>query len=331
MNKILKNFSKKVNPPAPKIEKKHKSDKGESDNKYVVYFYCSLDSAYHILKSGKMFASDLVYMNDKEELTFGIDVMMEALQTIMEDKSNVYDSSLKKWLKNEFLNKQNEERFKKELESDHLYIACFSHERDSLNQWRAYGDNGFGVCIKFDFNITLHDSLSDDFYMKDVIYIDKSRIEKRKGIRLDRRKKYWIDELKYFENVFKGIIQAYNSTNNFSIPDELRRHLRYYKNNSFREERELRQICLNENNKYSPKTRVDKKKGYLIPYIELTLGNVKKETSIIEIITGPAVNPQKAKRSIEELFKEIKADPDPKKAFDYSHVVISHSTIPYLP
>ena len=115
-NKKVHAFNKIINKPIAPKQKKSKPNRKKDNDTQKVYFYCSIESAYHILKNGKMFASDLVYMNDKEELTFGIDVMMEALQTIMEDKSSVYDRSLKKWLKNEFLNKQNEERFKKELE-----------------------------------------------------------------------------------------------------------------------------------------------------------------------------------------------------------------------
>lgn len=325
--KKISYFSRRIKSSGFK-EKKKEDSKDSDKDKNIVYYYCSLESAYHILKSGKIFASDLLYMNDKEELNFGIEVMMEALRTIAEDKSSNYDKKLKKWLEKEFLNSPNEEKFKKELEKDHVYIACFTHKSDDLNQWRAYGDNGYGVCIKFDFNVCLNDKLSDDFWMQDVVYIDKNKIIKNKnGIREQKKKKDWQRELKHFESVFKEIKDNYEKTGIFDISDELRRNLRFFKNSSFIEEKEFRQLHLDRNNKYMPKIRMSK--GYLIPYIELELGNEKKETSVKEITIGPAVNYYKAKRSFEEFFKVLKADPACK--YDYSHVKILESPIPYLP
>ena len=275
-----------------------------------------------------MFASDLRYMNDKEELTFGIDVMMEALRTIVEDKSSTYDSDLKKWLKEEFLNDPNEEKFKQELAEDKIYIACFSKHSDDLSQWRAYGDNGKGVCIKFDFNVTLDDKLSDDFYMQPVKYLDKDKIKKDpRGNREDRRKKYWTEELKYFEDTFKSIKENYQKTGDFVITDKLRRYLRYYKNSAFEKEEEFRLLYLDNNGKYETKIRVSK--GYLTPYVELELGNEKKETSVVEITIGPAVDFNKAKKSFESFFEVLKKDPGCK--YDYSNVKIVKSPIPYLP
>ena len=326
--KKLRSFKRRFRNPV--VPKQRDEEKNEDDNKdeNIVYFYCSLESAYNILKSGKIFASDLLYMNDKEELNFGIEVMMEALRTIAEDKSANYDKDLKKFLNRDFLNSPNEEKFKRELEKDHVYIACFTHKKDDLNQWRAYGDNGKGVCIKFDFNITVGDQLSEGFWMQKVDYIDMGQIRKNKsGIRESKKTRDWQKKLRYFESVFKVIKKNYEKTGVFDIPDEVRRNLRFYKNNSFKEEQEFRLLYLDRNNKYTPKIRVAK--GYLIPYVELELGNVNHETAVKGITIGPAVNYNKAKRSFEEFFKVLKSDPNCK--YDYSKVTIVESPIPYLP
>lgn len=62
-----------------------------------VYFYCSLESAFNIIKSGVIYSSDLSYMNDADELTFGIDILIAALKEIVSKEDTADD--LKSWLK----------------------------------------------------------------------------------------------------------------------------------------------------------------------------------------------------------------------------------------
>ena len=61
-NKIRSFFAKTQKSPALKKRKKPSEKVNSSNTIESVFFYCSMESAYHILKSGKVFASDIRYM-----------------------------------------------------------------------------------------------------------------------------------------------------------------------------------------------------------------------------------------------------------------------------
>lgn len=310
-----------------------------TENNNKVYFYCSLESAFNIIKSSVIFSSDLSYMNDADELTFGIDILIAALQEIASKQKT--DDELKGWI-NSFINNQDYRReLREHLKKDPIYISCFTRKHDDLNQWRAYGDNGYGVCLHFDFNMLLGDSGSDDFYMDDVIYLhDGSKVSE--NIKLDK----WIDELETIEEMFKRFYDSLEAnTSDFSailqsntIPYYIKRRIRFYKNITFKEEEEFRQVCLNENEKYQKKIRV--RKEYLVPYIELPLrksiskrikGRLTEEwgdSSLVGITIGPAVKDfNKAERSFKLFFEEF----DKENKTKYSQIPLLRSEIPYLP
>ena len=273
-----------------------KPQKGKND---IAAHYCSLESAFHIIKSGKMFASDLSYMNDETELTFGIDIMITALKQIVKEKK--LDPAFKKELK-KFIN--NSSKLKKNLEDSPVYISCLSRKEDDLNQWRAYGDNGYGVSIVFDFDITRNDTLSDGFIMDDIEYL---------GEKYDSNKKKVWDKLK--NTIRNEFLKSFNNKSNSNTLDEisyllgflttdLLTNLRFYKNEFFHEEEEYRLVCLNQDQQYKRRTRV--RDNYLIPYIDLNVCNIKGQSSIVEIIIGPSIKDfDKAKKSFERFINDL--------------------------
>ena len=255
-----------------------------------------------------MYASDLTYMNDASELTFGIDVLMTALKVIAKKKS--LNKGFKKWLQ-QIIN--NDSQIRNGLEQAPVYISCFCREEDTLNQWRSYGDNGKGVCIVFDFDKTLGKlgrDLSDGFMMQNVKYLSRTY-----------NKTTWKAVIKEIEKEFEII---YNNSKNADIEQifqyltpSLRRNIRYYKNEKFHEEKEFRQVCLNIENDdffgrdsnrnyklFEVKTRAGK--DYIIPYIDLNISNIYGESAITKIIIGPSVKDfDKTKRSFERFITEL--------------------------
>ena len=266
----------------------------KTEDPYIAAHYCSLQSAKHILSSGKIFSSDLSYMNDKDEFTFGIDIMLTALEKLANKKdiNNGLRSKFKELL-------QKSSKLKKDLVEKPVFISCFSTKQDDLNQWRAYGDNGFGVSIVFDFNKSLNElgkNKSDGFIMKRVKYLTKE---------YKPNNKQWIELIQMVKDQFEYAFNAVDAKKPLDyLTSDLKTNIRFYKNEKFSEESEFRQVCLNEDNKYQVKTRVGKE--YLIPFIDLDVDNKFDESSIIGIIIGPSVKDfEKSKKSFELYIDQI--------------------------
>lgn len=312
---------------SPNLPKKKKNKNTTNKNKNIACLYCSLDNAKKILESGVVFASDMSYMNDKEELTFGIDVLLDAFNQI---KEKTRDVTLKLFLRELTTNSNKMEILQKEFTKDPVFISCFSSYEnvDKLSQWRAYGDDGHGVCLVFDFNITLGDPGSDGFWMNPVTYLCKK----------NNKTKEWKDILSGIEKAFKDSFKSQSTNGTVKnlddvldyIPSYLKREIRFWKNKDFIEEKEFRNVCLNENNKFPIKIRVGK--GYLIPYIDLQMNTIDKRTSLKEIIIGPSVYDfDKAKKSFEIFLEGLSKS----TGVDYDKIIkngtIRKSSIPYFP
>ena len=110
-----------------------------------VYHYCSLETFRLIVENKVLFMSDYHYMNDSSEEKYFLDVFEEEMKNLYdglsdEEKANIEsDDYMKKYMTR-----------LSELYANVCFICCFSNIRDDLNQWRAYGDDGKGICIGFD-------------------------------------------------------------------------------------------------------------------------------------------------------------------------------------
>lgn len=106
-------------------------------NSTVMYHYCSVDTFMKIMQSNTIWLSHVQTTNDKQE-----DRMFTAS----------FERMIKKYKQEENPNTELLEQMYTEYKKkvDFPYIACFTHSKDLLSQWRAYGDDGRGVCIGFD-------------------------------------------------------------------------------------------------------------------------------------------------------------------------------------
>lgn len=305
-------------------------NKDDNDDNYICH-YCSLESAYYILRSGRLFASDLSFMNDKEEFDFGIDVLFEALEEIA---SATHEIDFSDWLKMICKDKR---IIKSRFETNSVFITSFSKRIDDLSQWKAYGANGFGVCIVFDSNITIGDPNSKGFTLEKVIYLNKKD---------KRSKKDWKEELEIIEDYFYDIYCNQKKGKNIggNIPNSIvnvvdmmspniKKRIRFYKNAYFKDEDEIRALSLNENNKYPVEIRVGKE--CLIPYINLDMNTIDKKTSIKKVIIGPSVRDKdKTKKSIYLYLNNIRKlyfSSGGKEGYDTKGIEVETSSIPYVP
>lgn len=135
-----------------------------------VYHYCSLETFRLIVENKVLFMSGYHYMNDSSEEKYFLDVFDEEMKNLYdglsdEEKANIEsDDYMKKYMTR-----------LSELYANVCFICCFSNIRDDLNQWRAYGDDGKGICIGFDKSF-FEGLVKEGFFAENVTYKAKEEL-----------------------------------------------------------------------------------------------------------------------------------------------------------
>ena len=215
----------------------------------TIFHYCSVDTFNLVISNKCIRVSDLNKTNDYMEKEWASDTILNILQdefvklgvTINLDEDYKYWNGVDSHRK--FLEKKiNEFR----ASSDPILITCFSKNSDKLSQWRAYGEDGYGVAIGFDLNkIRLLQDKGYNIYVKDVIYN-----EKKQGIEISKAIKQSVN---YMKELFNGddarISDDFNEYFIYEfdafcevIVDKLEPISCYIKNPAFIEEEEIRII-----------------------------------------------------------------------------------------
>jgi len=130
-----------------------------------LYHYCSLDVMNKIITNKELWLCNILKSNDKYEFRYFDMIVANVLQYLTSKKEFFWSDSS--------ADNQAQEIDKEKIyklidffydtikagisgvvkESKMVpYVCCFSEKGDDLGQWRGYGENGAGVCIKFDFS-----------------------------------------------------------------------------------------------------------------------------------------------------------------------------------
>ena len=106
----------------------------------TVYKYCSSDGFLGIVKSKRLWFSDLASANDPREIKLGYDHFMEALKLVRQENFKGEPGAFLSILAEHLAGVYTRQR---------LYCCCFSLVRDELPMWNAYGDNYGGLAVGF--------------------------------------------------------------------------------------------------------------------------------------------------------------------------------------
>lgn len=143
----------------------------------IIYHYCSVEVLKSILCNKSIWLSDSYKTNDSSEiywlLSNSIDIFHNVFKEYAEkykpemlENLDVYLYILDKSIKSYKI--PNATKIKR-------FITCFSEKGDLLSQWRAYGDDGFGVSIGFDTKfLTSFENLTSYEFSK-ILY-DKKKV-----------------------------------------------------------------------------------------------------------------------------------------------------------
>lgn len=230
----------------------------------LIYHYTSLEALTGIIKNKKveLWATNYQYFNDPREYSFSKNVLR--------------DYSVKT---------------KQEMDLDfYLYLISFCLEGDSLNLWRFYSNDGYGISLGFDMDELKNNSTKDNniiYEIEECIYCDES------------------NKLKSIEDKINNLrsICINNPDENEKLACSLIKHI------SYESEKEVR-LILTEKKGF----RVDQEementddlkfrfsKDILVPYkiVKLPLDCLK------EIYIGPKLNFEKTKCSIRLYLQSL--------------------------
>jgi hypothetical protein len=111
----------------------------------LLYHYCSAQTFMSIIRTRTIRFGDINMMNDSEEFRWGYKVFIRGVNRFLSREKLSEKAPV---IPKEFFDAVDEVVSSVQLAA-HPFVACFSKEPDSLEQWRAYGDDGRGFAIAF--------------------------------------------------------------------------------------------------------------------------------------------------------------------------------------
>jgi hypothetical protein len=249
-----------------------------------------------ILKTGRLWSSNLRYLNDSSEVKHVIGIIGERLDALTSNPNT--------------FNHQSVASLKSKLAAAmkaNVFITCFSESKDDLSQWRGYAPEGCGVCIGFSSSALQkaaqteaipasekrHNTVS---FLTNVIYVDK-------------------DSGPTFDLIIEDMLNERPETSP-KPSTMLALSAPFYKNSSFQDEREWRIVTRSVLSNLSQiQYRVGK--STLVPYLELNLKSCE-EDFISEVIVGPSPNIDLSVEALQQMMDG-----------GMKNVVVTPSDIPY--
>lgn len=285
-----------------------------------LYHYTSVDAFLGMLKDFstenknlKMWATNVLFLNDPSEYEYGKYICQFMLQEI-EDELKVEESKqIVNLMQNNFFAMW-------ELASSHIptdlndsipYVISFSKEADSLPMWNSYGKNGNGIAIGFNksklvkFKKSFGQDSPNDFTLRNCLY-DLS-LKEFAAIK---------EKIKIQYEKMQEMTEKSNSHEIFAQQVEIIRLLKcqvapFIKHIGYKYEREVR--C----KVYKAKQILCRAaKGMAVPYVEVEI----PIDCIERIIIGPTLDAERMYFAVSTLLHSKNIDTDIK---------IEVSTIPY--
>lgn len=273
----------------------------------IIYHYTNAPGLEGIVRSNRLWATDVSFMNDATELTYGRPLLLAAV------RGKVASTKLR--VTRELLNRFEHEYLESPVTYASLAATCFCEEGDLLSMWRAYGTGG-GYAVGFN-AATLH--------ARKIVY---DPLEQRKQIDdvLDRWSNKWERTAKTVPEEVMIADQRDEIVELERLGGETGFVLSQFKHPAFKEEKERRiiEVYRGKGDEYQPARYRVSGTGY-VPYLELDRryreGERKDFLPIERVIFGPSMHPELTEKGL-RLMLDIHG---------YSHVQVQSSQVPLRP
>lgn len=269
--------------------------------------YTSIPTLERVMANDEVWFSNPLYMNDMEELRFGI---LEGAQAFRRnaDVKAVCDSAKYELLTEEF--EKLFEQFSNKTAFD-IYVFCLSeHEPTNsdglLSMWRAYGGNGSGAAVVIDTSVL-------EFVTDSPLIISKVTYESR-----EQRLK-WI-ESKLAE--FAQLLRSSDVPNDKlflplrSLFERFKMNALFTKHHGFSEEREWRMVYLRERDHGEKMSQMlhyaigrngvePKLKLKVRPIDGLSSQDLSLERIVSKIVLGPSMSGPLAVNAVKRMLEKV--------------------------
>lgn len=272
--------------------------------------YTSITTLESILQHNQIWLSNPLFMNDHEELRFGL--------RVAEQEFMIHDGIRSACGRNENyeLLVSNFHEKLRQISNEHAfdtYIACFSlhdplEDRDGkLSMWRGYGGNGSGVALVFD-TTAIKETNTNYLIWAKVRYASRQQRTK------------WIKEkLDLFANLLSGF--QLPPSEYWAAIDSLLERLKVFsiftKHHGFREEQEWRLVYLRERDKnqmltnmlsyaIGPRGIEPKLKLDLLRLSQIVEQDLSPQNILNRLILGPSISSPLLQATVVRMLETLK-------------------------
>ncbi|MBM7323863.1 DUF2971 domain-containing protein [Agrobacterium sp. S2] len=262
----------------------------------TVTHYTSLEGLCSIIQNHQLWASNVRFLNDEQELKYGVDTAISFLEEEVyaaDDPASNFLSTHIDRLRDSLLNSS----------LPPIYACCFCETRDNLSLWRGYSKGGQPIAI--DFNVGL---LQQHLNAK-IVPVSYGQGDTRKA--LQRAYAQWRTE-------FEGMA-AQDAANLESHLEALRNVVftlaPQFKHPGFAGEQEWRLIVERPS---GDQIQYRTRDYVIVPYV--TIGTEEVPLPIDTIRIGPGKNMELTKSSVEML---LQSNPE------YAEIEVELSNVPF--
>lgn len=236
-----------------------------------LYHYTDSAAMKAVLEYGRLWFSDIRYLNDHNEYKEGEKIIQSVFEAKAAGLPAANTTKIMTHLKSYFGSSK----------ASYTLIGSFSRGEDLLSQWRGYCPKVGGYALEFeidqlkDFCAPLHECIYDDnakiANAESLFDVAERVIVQGKG-----------DKSKFFQTTWANIAK--------------------FKNSGFSEEKEARAVIFKKQN--DPAIRFRTRDNLLIPYIEVDAPYDKLKA----VWVGPCQNPELASESLSRFIEHLARD-----------------------
>ena len=289
-----------------------KADKGTGElcltirahtKKMSIIHYTDANAVYSILRNGRIWLTDLRFLNDSRELHDGVDILSKALEA---PEFGVFTNHEYKDASIEYLRSAFSDTVTYGIDEEPIFVFSFSRRENLLSQWRAYGS----YAIEFDAKVFTEEISG----VRQCVYVQKEKKDTAK-IAVTRALNIISQDM---GNNGGGL-----STKSLDALGDLIELAATFKDKGFSEEEEFRVISQAGEGDDSIKFR--HKNNKLIPYLEMDISL----DCIKAVHIGPMSEQELAYTSMAAFVRKIEKDWQIDSANIEYELNVKKSSIPY--
>ncbi|PVM85127.1 hypothetical protein DDF65_07435 [Caulobacter radicis] len=239
--------------------------------------YTDLTGFMGIVGTGQFWASNVSFLNDRQELLYGLESALQAAQTLAKKETYAH------W-------RRALEAAVEALKGAALpntYAACFCGEEDALSQWRGYGGQTQGIALVF-----AQDDLTEIFFEAKAELYKVTYGNLATSAAVKEQMRATLDELDAFDHLLGSVDDAAMETHAIKAISKL---LPRFKHRGFKDEREYRYVIQHQTVRSDVCFRVSR--NVLAPYLKMPVAG--QNLPLRRVTVGPGHDQALTRQSVQ--------------------------------